>query len=179
MRVEAINLFMGMVELPEGAIIELKLSIGRKNMRSKVLLESELVKKFIQQPQIWWLLQPIVAANKMWTFCFISGSMRFFSLLFHIVCAHAHQLFLRSHECLIGWHDYTAHSPCRAIFREVVSGREAQQTLGIYWCSKHQKNTVLYCVLPLKIKWSPQIKAISLVSNKWRKSGRVAQHFAN
>ena len=65
MRVEAINLFMCVVELPEGAIIELKLSIGRKNMRLKVLLESELVQKFIQQPQIWWLSQPIVATNKM------------------------------------------------------------------------------------------------------------------
>ena len=53
------NLFMGVVELPEGAIIELKLRIDRKptNMRWKVLLEAELVqkidKKFTQQPQVW------------------------------------------------------------------------------------------------------------------------------
>ena len=39
--------FMGMVELPGGAIVELKLRIDRKptNMRSKVLLEAELVQK--------------------------------------------------------------------------------------------------------------------------------------
>ena len=39
------NQSMGMVELPEGAIVELKLSIGRKpmNIRLKVLLEAELV----------------------------------------------------------------------------------------------------------------------------------------
>ena len=38
---------MGVVELPEGAIVELKLGIDRKpkNMRSKVLLEAELVQK--------------------------------------------------------------------------------------------------------------------------------------
>ena len=41
------NQSMGMVELPEGAIVELKLSIGRKpvNMRLKVLLEAELVQE--------------------------------------------------------------------------------------------------------------------------------------
>ena len=38
------NQFMGMVKLPEGAIVELKLRIDR-NMRSKVLLEAELVQK--------------------------------------------------------------------------------------------------------------------------------------
>ena len=41
------NQFMGVVELPEGAIVELKLRINRKptNMRSKVLLEAELAQK--------------------------------------------------------------------------------------------------------------------------------------
>ena len=36
---------MGVVELPEGAIIELELSINKKpmNMRSKVLMEAKLV----------------------------------------------------------------------------------------------------------------------------------------
>ena len=41
------NQFKGVVELPEGAIVELKLRIDRKptNMRSKVLLEAELAPK--------------------------------------------------------------------------------------------------------------------------------------
>ena len=39
------NQFMGMVELPEGAIVELELSINKKptNMQSKVLMEAKLV----------------------------------------------------------------------------------------------------------------------------------------
>ena len=41
------NQFMGVVELPEGAIVKLKLKIDRKptNMRSKVFLEAELAQK--------------------------------------------------------------------------------------------------------------------------------------
>ena len=41
------NQFMGVVELPEGAIVKLKLKIDRRptNMRSKVLLEAELAQK--------------------------------------------------------------------------------------------------------------------------------------
>ena len=41
------NQFMGVVELTEGVSAELKLEIDRKqmNMRSKVLLEAELVQK--------------------------------------------------------------------------------------------------------------------------------------
>ena len=41
------NQFMGVVELSEGEIVELKLRIDRKptNMRSKVLLEAKLVQK--------------------------------------------------------------------------------------------------------------------------------------
>ena len=41
------NQFMGVVELPEGAIVELELSINKKptNMRSKVLMEAELVEQ--------------------------------------------------------------------------------------------------------------------------------------
>ena len=41
------NQFMGVVKLPEGAIVQLKLSIDRKptNMQSKVLLEAEQVQQ--------------------------------------------------------------------------------------------------------------------------------------
>ena len=50
--------FMGVVELSEGAVVELKLKIDRKptNMRLKVQLEAKLVQKidkyFTQKPQI-------------------------------------------------------------------------------------------------------------------------------
>ena len=46
-RATAINLYMGVVELREGAIVELELSINKKstNMRSKMLKEAELVKQ--------------------------------------------------------------------------------------------------------------------------------------
>ena len=41
------NQFVGMVELPEGAIVELELSIDKKptNMLSKVLVEAKLVEQ--------------------------------------------------------------------------------------------------------------------------------------
>ena len=41
------NQLVGLVELPEGAIVELKFRIDRKptNMQSKVLLEAKLVQK--------------------------------------------------------------------------------------------------------------------------------------
>ena len=63
--------------------------------------------------------------------------MCFISLSLHIVWACVHQSFLRSHEHLIGGHVRTAihaivRSRCHveeAIFREVVSSGEAQQTL--------------------------------------------------
>ena len=53
--------FMGVVELPEGVIVELKLTIDRKptNMQSKVLLEAELVQKINKYlRQIWRIWQP-------------------------------------------------------------------------------------------------------------------------
>ena len=62
-------------------------------------------------------------------------SIRFVSVSLRIVCAHVRQSFLRLCERLIGRHDRTAiiaRSLCRmeeAIFREVVGGGEAQQTL--------------------------------------------------
>ena len=41
------NQFLGVVELPEGAIVELELSIDRNptNMRSKMLIEAELAEQ--------------------------------------------------------------------------------------------------------------------------------------
>ena len=53
--------FMGVVELPEGVIVELKLTIDRKptNTQSKVLLEAELVQKIDKYlRQIWRIWQP-------------------------------------------------------------------------------------------------------------------------
>ena len=41
------NQFMGVIKLPEGAIVEVELSIDKKstNMQSKVLMEAELVEQ--------------------------------------------------------------------------------------------------------------------------------------
>ena len=78
-----------------------------------------------------------------------------------------------------------ARSPClveEAIFREVVSGKEAQRTLrGTHWCSRCWKKAVLLCLAPSryillkKLEWSPRtIKVIGLASDEGRKTGSLS-----
>ena len=78
-------------------------------------------------------------------------------------------IILRSHECLIGRCDHTAiidYSSCHmeeTNFREVVSHREAQQTIAqTSWCNRHQKKAVLLCLITRQVHFAQAVQAIEI-----------------